>query len=70
MFYMRLLKFKKDTQSITDLEVAHRYLRSLEGTLTLHAQVLQHVFCKIWRLVFFARCVQHFRKAETSSCTL
>ncbi len=40
MLYMRLLKLKEDTQSITDLEVAHRYLRLLEGTSTLHAQVL------------------------------
>jgi hypothetical protein len=44
MLYRRLLKLKKDTQSITDLEVIHRYLRSLEGTSTLHAQVLQRVF--------------------------
>jgi hypothetical protein len=46
MFYMRLLKLKKDTQSITDLEVAHRYLRSLKGILTFHAQVLQRVFAE------------------------
>jgi hypothetical protein len=44
MPYRRLLKRKEDTQSITDLEAAHRYLRSLEGTPTLHAQVLQRVF--------------------------
>ncbi len=37
MLYRRLLKFKEDTQSITDLEAAHRYIRSLEGTPTLHA---------------------------------
>ncbi len=37
MLYMRLFKLKEDTQSITDLEAAHRYLHSLEGTLTLHA---------------------------------
>jgi hypothetical protein len=37
MLYMRLLKLKEDTQSIIDLEAAHRYLRSFEGTLTLHA---------------------------------
>jgi hypothetical protein len=43
MFYRRLLKLKEDTQSITYLEVAHRYIRSLEGTLTLHAKVLQQV---------------------------
>jgi hypothetical protein len=44
MLYKRLLKLKEDTQSITHLEVAHRYFRSLEGTPTLHAQVLQRVF--------------------------
>jgi hypothetical protein len=26
MLYMRLLKLKKDTHSITDLEVTHQYL--------------------------------------------
>jgi len=46
MVYKRLLKLKEDIQSITDLEAAHRYLHSLEGTLTLHAQVLQRVFAK------------------------
>jgi hypothetical protein len=46
MFYRKLLKLKEDTQSIIDLEAAHRYLRSLEGTPTLHAQVLQRVFAK------------------------
>ncbi len=43
MLYRRLLKLKEDTQNITDLEAAHRYLRSWEGTPTLHAQVLQRV---------------------------
>jgi len=37
MLYMRLLKLKEDTQSITNLEIAHRYFRSLEGSPTLHA---------------------------------
>jgi hypothetical protein len=37
MFYMRLLKLKKDTQSIIDLETTHRYFHLLEGTSTLHA---------------------------------
>jgi len=37
MLYRRLLKLKENTQSITDLEVTHRYLRSLEGTPTLQA---------------------------------
>jgi hypothetical protein len=46
MFYKRLLKLKENTQSITDLEATHRYLRSLEGTPTLHVQVLQRVFAK------------------------
>jgi hypothetical protein len=46
MFYKRLLKLKEDTESITDLEVAHRYLRSLEGTPTLHTKVLQRVFAE------------------------
>ncbi len=46
MLYRRLFKFKEDTQSIIDLEAAHLYLRSLEGTPTLHAQVLQRVFAE------------------------
>ncbi len=46
MLYKRLLKLKEDTQSITDLEAAHRYFRSLEGTPTFHAQVLQRVFAE------------------------
>jgi len=46
MLYKRLLKLKEDTQSIIDLEATHRYFRSLEGTPTLHAQVLQRVFAK------------------------
>ncbi len=37
MLYKRLFKLKKDTHNITNLKVAHRYLRSLEGTLTFHA---------------------------------
>ncbi len=46
MLYKRLLKLKEDTQTITNLEAVHMYLRSLEGTLTLHAQVLQRVFAE------------------------
>jgi hypothetical protein len=46
MLYRKLLKLKEDTQNITDLETAHRYLRSLESTLTLHVEVLQRVFAK------------------------
>jgi len=46
MLYRRLFKLKEDTQSITDLQVAHWYICSLEGTPTLHAQVLQRVFAK------------------------
>jgi hypothetical protein len=37
MLYERLLKLKEYTYSITDLEVAHWYLRSLKGIMTLHA---------------------------------
>ncbi len=37
VLYKRLLKLKEDTQSIIDLEAAHWYFRSLEGTSTLHA---------------------------------
>jgi len=37
MLYRRLFKLKDDTQSITDLEAAHRYLRLLESIPTLHA---------------------------------
>jgi hypothetical protein len=47
MFYRRLLKFKEDTQSITDLEAAHRYFCLLEGTPTLHGEVLQRVFVEL-----------------------
>jgi hypothetical protein len=39
MLYRRLLKLKKDTQSIRDLEAVHWYFRSLENTPTLHVQV-------------------------------
>jgi hypothetical protein len=44
MLYKRFLKLKEDIQSITDLEAAHQYLRSLEGIPTLGAHVLQRVF--------------------------
>jgi hypothetical protein len=46
MLCRSLFKLKEDTQSIIDLEAAHRYLRSLEGTPTLHVQVLQRIFTK------------------------
>jgi len=46
MFYMRLFKLKEDTQSIINLEVAHRYLRLLEGNLTLHCVSFERVFAK------------------------
>ncbi len=36
MLYKRLLKLKKDTQNIANLEATHRYLHSLKGTHTLH----------------------------------
>jgi hypothetical protein len=50
MFYKRLFKLKEDTQSIIDLEVAHRYLYSLGNTLTFHAKVLQRVFIEFGNL--------------------
>jgi hypothetical protein len=43
MLYMKLLKLKKDTQSITNLEAAHQYLCSLEGIPTFQVHVLQRV---------------------------
>jgi len=46
MFYKRLLKLKEDTQSITNLEATHWYLRLLEGTPTFHAYVLQRIFAE------------------------
>jgi hypothetical protein len=50
MLYSRLLKLKENIESITKLEVAHWYLRSLEGIPTLHAQVLQRVFVEFGNL--------------------
>jgi hypothetical protein len=44
MVYRRLLKLKENIRNITHLEAAYRYLRSLEGTPTFHAHVLQQVF--------------------------
>jgi hypothetical protein len=46
MFYRRLFQLKEDTQSVIDLEATHRYLRSLKGAPTLHAQVLQQIFAE------------------------
>jgi hypothetical protein len=69
MFYRRLLKLKKDAQSITDLKDAHLYFRSLEGTLTLHAQVLQQIFAEFGDSYTCLMCTT-FQKAKTSSCTL
>ncbi len=37
MLYKRLFNLKEDTQNIRNLEAAHWYLCSLEGTPTLHA---------------------------------
>jgi hypothetical protein len=59
MFYKRLLKLKEDTQSITNLEAAHGYLRLLESTPTLHVQVLQRVFVDFGDL-YILLDVQHF----------
>ncbi len=64
MLYKRLLKLKEDTQSITDLEAAHRYLRSLEGTPTLHAQVLQRVFTEFGNSYTLLDVYNIFEKLE------
>jgi len=64
MLYKRLLKLKEDTQSITDLEAAHRYLRLLEGTLTLHVKVLQWVFAKFGESYTFLDMYNIFEKLK------
>jgi hypothetical protein len=64
MLYKRLLKIKEDTQSITDLEATHRYLRLLEGIPTLHAQVLQWVFAKIGNSYTLLDVYNIFEKLE------
>ncbi len=50
MFYKRLLKLKKDTHSIIDLEATHRYFCLLESISTLHAKVLQRLFIEFGNL--------------------
>jgi len=64
MLYMRLFKLKKDTQSIIDLEVAHRYFRSLEGIPTLHAKVLQRVFAKFGNSYILLDVYNNSKKLE------
>jgi hypothetical protein len=46
MLYKKFLKLKEDTQSIPNLEVAHWYVYSLEGTSTFHVQVSKQIFAK------------------------
>jgi hypothetical protein len=70
MFYRRLLKLERIPRASQTWK--------LSTGIFIRWKVLQHSmrrFCneflqKIWRLVHFAGCVQHFRKAGTSSCTL
>jgi len=64
MLYRRLLKVKEDTQSITNLEAAHRYLHSLEGTPTLHVQVLQRVFVEFGDLYTLLNVYNVSKKLE------
>jgi hypothetical protein len=64
MLYRRLLKLKEDTQSITNLEVVHLYFRSLEGTPTLHAQILQLVFTKFGNLYTLLDVYNIFEKLK------
>ncbi len=56
MLYMRLLKLKEDTQSITNLNVTHWYFRSLKGS-DIPCTCFATGFCKICRLVHFVKCV-------------
>ncbi len=64
MLYKRLFKLKEDTQSITILEVAHWYVCSLEGTPTLHAQVLQRVFAEFGDSYTLLNVYNIFEKLE------
>jgi hypothetical protein len=64
MFYKRLLKLKEDIQSIIGLEAAHRYLRSLENTPTLHAQVMQWDFAKFGDLYTMLDVYNKSKKLE------
>ncbi len=64
MLYKRLLKVKEDTHSITDLEVAHQYLRLLESTPTFHAKVLQRVFAKFGKSYTLLDVYNIFEKLE------
>jgi hypothetical protein len=61
---MRIFKLKEDTQNITNLEVAHRYLCSLEGIPTLHAHVLQWVFTEFGDLYTLLDVYNIFEKLE------
>jgi hypothetical protein len=64
MLYKRLLKFKEDTHSITNLEAAHQYLCSLEGISTFHAQVSQWVFIEFGDLYILLDVYNIFEKLE------
>ncbi len=64
MFYKRVIKLKEDTQNITDLEVAHQYFHSLEGTPTLHVQILQRIFAKFKDLYTLLDVYNIFKKLE------
>jgi hypothetical protein len=64
MLYRRLLKLKKDIQSIKNMETAHRYLCLLESTLTFHGQVLQRVFVEFGDLYTLLDVYNVFEKLE------
>jgi len=64
MLYRRLLKLKEDTQSITNLEVAHWYLHSLEGTPPLYVLVLQRVFAEFGNSYTLLDVYNIFKKLE------
>jgi hypothetical protein len=64
VLYTKLFKLKENTQSITNLEAAHKYLRSLESTMTLHAQVLQRVFVEFGDSYTLLHVHNIFKKLE------
>jgi hypothetical protein len=64
MLYRRFLKLKKYTQSITNVEATHWYLRSLEGTPTLHVQVMHQVFVEFGDSYTLLNVYNIFKKLE------
>ena len=59
MLYRRLLKLKDNTQSITDLEAAHRYLCAFGGYTRSSLTGFATRFLGVRRLLHLAGCVHH-----------